>query len=48
MMLLGNIAILTQDYNTVLEWDGDDGEFSNLDEANELLHVPYKDGWSLE
>jgi predicted dehydrogenase len=48
MMLLGNIALLTQKYNTVLAYDGDDGEFTNLDEANELLHMPYANGWSLE
>ena len=48
MMLLGNVALLTQKHETVLEWDGDDMEFTNLDEANEYLHYDYKDGWSLD
>jgi predicted dehydrogenase len=48
MMLLGNVAILTQKHNTVLEWDADDMEFKNLDEANEFLHRDYREGWSLE
>ena len=48
MMLLGNIAILTQHHETALEWDADDFEFTNLDEANELLHYKYKNGWSID
>lgn len=36
-MLLGNIAIKLKDKNTILEYDGKDGKFTNMDEANELL-----------
>lgn len=48
MMLLGNIAILTKEYNTILEWDNKQFKFTNLDQANELLHNDYAPGWSLD
>ena len=48
MMLLGNITILTQEHNTILEWDAEDFEFTNLDEANRYLKTDYSDGWSLD
>jgi predicted dehydrogenase len=47
IMLLGNIAVLTADKNTTLEYDGAKGEFTNLPEANDLLHYEYRSGWSL-
>ncbi|MFC1492929.1 Gfo/Idh/MocA family protein [candidate division KSB1 bacterium] len=47
MMLLGNIAIRTQRQNTVLEWDSDKFEITNLPEANQYLHKEYRTGWSL-
>ena len=47
MMLLGNIAIRTKDKNTVLEYDGAKGEFTNLDEANQYLTKKYPKGWEL-
>ena len=47
LMLLGNIAILTQEHNTVLEWDSEQFKFTNLDAANELLHYQYSPGWKL-
>jgi hypothetical protein len=47
MMLLGNIATLMQEKNTILEWDVEKMEITNLEEANELLHFKYRDGWSL-
>ena len=46
-MMMGNIAIRVADKNTVLEWDGEKGEFTNLPEANEYLIREYRDGWSL-
>jgi len=46
-MLLGNIAVRTKEKNMILEWDGDKGEITNLPEANELLHIPYREGWTL-
>ncbi|MDZ7724910.1 MAG: Gfo/Idh/MocA family oxidoreductase [candidate division KSB1 bacterium] len=47
-MLLGNIAILTSDQNTVLEWDDRARRFTNLKAANALLSKEYRKGWSLE
>jgi hypothetical protein len=46
-MLLGNIAVLTANRNTTLEYDGEQGQFTNLPEANELIHYEYRDGWTL-
>jgi predicted dehydrogenase len=48
MMLLGNIALLTQKYDTVLEWNAKKFKFTNLDEANEFLQTDYSSGWSLD
>ena len=48
MMLLGNIAILTQEHNTILEWDAEQFKFTNLDAANQFLDRDYAPGWSLE
>ena len=47
MMLLGNVAVLLQDKNTILEWDTENLQFTNLPEANELIHMKYRPGWSL-
>ena len=46
-MLLGNIALRAQEYNTALEWDPVKMEFPNLTEANPFLHKDYRPGWSL-
>ena len=46
-MLLGVLATKLQDKNIILEWDGEKGEITNLPEANELLYMPYREGWSL-
>jgi hypothetical protein len=46
-MLLGDVALQLQDKNIILEWDGEKGEITNLPEANALLHIPYREGWSL-
>jgi len=46
-MLLGNIATRMKDKNTILEWDPVKMEITNLDEANEYLHVKYREGWYL-
>jgi hypothetical protein len=45
--MIGNIAIRMAHKNTVLEWDGEKGEFTNMPEANEYLIREYRDGWSL-
>jgi len=46
-MLLGNVAVRLQEQNVKLLYDGKKGEFTNLPEANELLHFQYREGWSL-
>jgi len=46
-MLLANVAVRLKDKNMKLLWDGEKMEFTNLAEANELLHFPYRPGWSL-
>lgn len=47
VMLLGNVAVLTQEHKTALEWDGEKMEFTNLPEANQFLHFEYRTGWKL-
>jgi predicted dehydrogenase len=47
IMLLGNIAVQMAGRNTTLEYDGVRGEFTNLPEANDLLHYEYRAGWTL-
>lgn len=46
-MLLGMVAIRMADKHMKLEWDGKAGKFTNLDEANEFLHIDYRSGWEL-
>lgn len=47
VMLLGNIALRMQEAKTILEWDGEKMQFTNLPEANIYLHKEYRPGWSL-
>jgi len=47
VMLLGNIAVRMQEAKTVLEWEPETMEFTNLPEANAFLHKEYRTGWSL-
>ena len=44
MVLLGNIALRT---GKLLEWDAENMKITNVPEANEFLHRPYREGWSL-
>jgi hypothetical protein len=46
-MLLGNIAIRMKGKNTILEYDGKKGEFTNMPEANEFLTKKYPKGWEM-
>ena len=46
-MLLANVAVRLAEKNTKLLWDGEKMEFTNMPEANELLHFEYRPGWSL-
>ncbi len=45
MVLLGMVAIRMKDQR--LEWDAENLKFKNNDEANKLLHIKYRDGWTL-
>ena len=47
MMLLGNIAMKVKDKNSILQWDGPNMRFTNLEEANQYLTKKYREGWSL-
>jgi predicted dehydrogenase len=46
-MMLGNVAVLMKDKNMVLEYDPENMKFTNLPEANDLLHYEYRIGWTL-
>ncbi|MBN2417709.1 Gfo/Idh/MocA family oxidoreductase [bacterium] len=46
-MLLGNVAVRLQDKQMKLHYDGKTGQITNLDEANEYLHMEYREGWKL-
>jgi predicted dehydrogenase len=45
MVLLGVLAIRLKDQR--LEWDSAGLRFTNNEKANELLHIRYRDGWTL-
>jgi hypothetical protein len=45
MVLLGVIAIRLKDQ--VLSWDSETLRFTNSEEANALLHIDYRRGWTL-
>ena len=47
IMLLTNVAVLTERSNTTLEYDGENMKITNLPEANDLLHYEYREGWTL-
>lgn len=47
VMLLTNIAILTQKSHTTLEYDGKNMKVTNLPEANNYFHYEYRKGWTL-
>ncbi len=47
IMLLTNIAILTQRHNTTLEYDAKNMKITNLPEANNYFHYEYRKGWTL-
>jgi hypothetical protein len=36
-----------KDKSIVLEYDGENGRFTNSEEANSLLHYEYRQGWTL-
>jgi predicted dehydrogenase len=45
MVLLGMVALRMKDQR--LEWDSATLRFTNNAQANELLHIPYRAGWTL-
>ena len=45
MALLGMIAIQVKDQR--LEWDSKNLRITNTEDANKLLHIEYRKGWSL-
>ena len=45
MALLGMIAIRVKDQR--LEWDSENLRFTNNENANALLHIDYRAGWTL-
>jgi len=46
-MMLANAAVRLQDKNIKLLYDGKKGEFTNLPEGNDYLHMKYRKGWNL-
>jgi len=47
IMLLTNIAVMSQRINITLEYDAANMKITNLPEANDLFHYEYRKGWSL-
>ena len=45
MVLLGMVAIRMKDHR--LEWDAANLRFKNNEQANGMLHIQYREGWSL-
>lgn len=45
IMALVSVAVLASPYNTILKYDGANMRFTNLPEANDLLHYTYREGW---
>ncbi|GAG37559.1 unnamed protein product, partial [marine sediment metagenome] len=44
VVLLGNIA---KRMDRKLSWDGENMKVTNVPEANELVRLPYRNGWTL-
>ncbi|MGW8317386.1 MAG: Gfo/Idh/MocA family protein [Bacteroidales bacterium] len=47
IMLLTNIAVMSQQINKTLEYDAENMKITNLPEANNYFHYEYRNGWSL-
>jgi len=43
-LLVGNVALRTREK---LDWDGKNLRFTNVAAANDLVHRPYREGWTL-
>ena len=47
IMLLTNIAVMSQQVNKTLEYDAGNMKITNLPEADQFFHYEYRQGWSL-
>ena len=47
IMLLTNIAVVSQNLNMTLEYDAKNMKITNCPEANDYFHYEYRKGWSL-
>ncbi len=47
IMLLTNIAVVSQQVNRTLEYDAENMKITNLEEANDYFHYEYRNGWKL-
>ncbi|MDR1356167.1 MAG: Gfo/Idh/MocA family oxidoreductase [Tannerellaceae bacterium] len=47
IMLLTNIAVVSQQINSTLEYDAASMKITNLPEANDYFHYEYRNGWKL-
>jgi len=47
IMLLTNIAVMSQQINKTLEYDAENMKITNLPQANDYFHYEYRQGWSL-
>ena len=47
VMLLTNVAVMSQQVNKTLEYDAENMKITNLEEANEYFHYKYREGWEL-
>ncbi|MBN1845822.1 MAG: Gfo/Idh/MocA family oxidoreductase [Sedimentisphaerales bacterium] len=48
MIVMGNLAIRTENKNEKLEWDGENMKVTNIKDANKFVRREYRKGWSLE
>lgn len=47
IMLLTNIAVVSQQINATLNYDAENMRITNLPEANDYFHYEYRQGWEL-
>jgi len=47
IMLLTNIAVVSQQLNKTLEYDAENMKITNCEEANNYFHYEYRKGWKL-
>ena len=47
IMLLTNIAVVSQNLNITLEYDAENMKITNCPEANNYFHYEYRNGWKL-